>query len=153
MNSQSKRHNYKKTTQKSGFSYAAVAPEQVYFYSTGLVCYGVIPNMLNQSHTALYLQQCLLSHTQKVVLLSTCSIIGKFLNDEVHLSDEEADNHYKVPGFIHPFRDFLMQPQQIVGLRPLLWELYKTGHSSRIPNTGNNEDEKGDVKNLRRLRK
>jgi len=130
-----------------------VAHEQVYFYSTGLVCYGAIPNTLNQSHTTLNLQRYLLSQTQKVVLLSTFSIIGKFLDDEIHLSDEEADNHYQVPGFIHPFQNFLMQPQLIVGSEPLLWALYNTGHSPRVPNDSNNEDEEDDVKNLRGLKK
>ena len=139
--------------QKSGLgplNYATVVPEQVYLYSTGLVCYGVIPNMLYQSHTTLNLQPCLLSQTQKVVLLSTSSIIRKFLNDEVHLSDEEADNYYQVPGFIPLFQYFLMQPQQIVGSKSLLWELYCTGHS---PINSNNEEEEDDVKNLRKLRK
>jgi hypothetical protein len=134
-------------------NYATVAPAQIYFYSTGLVCYGVIPKMLNQSHTTLNLQQFLLSQIKEVVLLSTCSIIRKFLNEEVHSSDEETDNHYQVPGFIHSFQYFLMQRQQIVGSKSLLWELYNTGHSSRIPNNSSNEDEEGDVKNLRRLRK
>jgi hypothetical protein len=147
MNPQSTSHNYRKTTQKSGLrplNYATVAPELIYFYSNGLVCYGVIPDMLNQSHTILNLQQCLLSQIQKVVLLSTCSIIRKILNVEVH---------YQVLSFIHPFQYFLMQSQQIVGSNPLLWELYNTGHSPRIPNNSNNEEEEGDVKNLRRLRK
>jgi hypothetical protein len=85
-----------------------------------------------------------------VVLLSTSSIIRNFLNDEVHLSDEEADNYYQVPGFIHRFQYFLMQPQQIVGSKSLLWELYCTGHS---PINSNNEEEEDDVKNLRKLRK
>jgi hypothetical protein len=88
-----------------------------------------------------------------MALPSICSIIRKFLNDEVHLSDEEADNHYQVPGFIHPFQNFLMQPRQIVGSEPLLWELCNTRHRPRIPNNSNNEDEEYDVKNLRRLRK
>ena len=156
MNLQSTSHNYRNTTQKSGLgllNHAPVAPKHVYFYSTGLVCYRVIPNMLNQSHTTLNLQQCLLSQIQKVVPPSTCSIIRKLLNDEVHLSDEEADNHYQVPGFIHQFQYFLMQSQQIDGSKPLLWELYNIGHSPRIPNNSNNEDEESDVKNLRRLRK
>jgi hypothetical protein len=109
--------------------------------------------MLYPSHTTLNIQQCLLSQIQKVVLLSTSSIIKKFLNDEVHLSDEEADKHYQVPGFIHLFQYFLMQPQQIVGSKSLLWELYNTGRSPRIPNNSNNKEEKDDVKNLRRLRK
>jgi len=36
-----------------------------------------------------------------------------------------------------------MQAQQIVGSKPLLWELYNTGHSPRIPNNSKNEDEEG----------
>jgi len=108
--------------------------------------------MLNQSHAALSLQQCLLSQIQNVVLLSTCSIIRKFVKDEFHLFDEKADNHYQVPGFIYPFQYFLMQAQQIVGSKSLPWELYNTGHSPRIPNNSKNEDEEDCVKDLRRLR-
>jgi hypothetical protein len=112
MNPQSASHNYRKARQKSGLgplNYATVAPEQVYFYSTGLVCCGVIPKMLNQSHTTLNLQQILLSQIQKVVLLSTC--LTKRLITTTKF------------GFIHPFQNFLMQPQQIVGSKSLRWEL------------------------------
>jgi F0F1-type ATP synthase membrane subunit a len=42
----------------------------------------------------LKLLPCLLSQVQKVVTFNTCSIIRKFLNDEVHLSDEMASNPY-----------------------------------------------------------
>jgi hypothetical protein len=108
--------------------------------------------MLYQSHITLNLQQCLLSQIQKVVLLSTSSIIRKFPNDEVHFSDEEADNLYQVPGYVHLFHYFLMQPQQIVSPKSLLWELYITGQSPRNPNNSINEEEEDDVKNLRRLR-
>jgi hypothetical protein len=91
---------------------------EVYFYSTGIVCYWVIPNMFNKSHTNLNLQPCLLSQVQRVVLLNTCSIIRKFLNDEFHLLEEEAENYYQFPGFIHTFQYFLMRFQQIVGSEP-----------------------------------
>jgi hypothetical protein len=53
---------------------------------------GGIPNMFNWSLTNLNLPLCLLSPLQTVVVLKTCSIMREFLNDEVHLSDEEADN-------------------------------------------------------------
>jgi Na+/H+-translocating membrane pyrophosphatase len=52
---------------------------------------GIIPSMLNQSLTNINLPPHILSQVQKVVMLNTCSIVRKFLNDEVHLSDEEAD--------------------------------------------------------------
>jgi hypothetical protein len=67
--------------------------EQDYCYSTGLVCYKwVIPNTFNQSLTNINLPPCQPPQVQKVVTLNTCSIGRKFLSDEVHLSDEEADN-------------------------------------------------------------
>jgi hypothetical protein len=51
-----------------------------------------MPNMLNQRFTTLNLPPRLPSRVQTAVVLNTCSIVGKFLSDEVHLSDEEADN-------------------------------------------------------------
>jgi hypothetical protein len=48
--------------------------------------------MLNQSLANLNLPPRLLSQVQQVVVLNTCSIVRKFLNDEIHLSDEEAGN-------------------------------------------------------------
>jgi hypothetical protein len=35
----------------------------------------------------------LLSQFQLSVLLNACSIVKKFLSDDVHLPEEEADNH------------------------------------------------------------
>jgi hypothetical protein len=48
--------------------------------------------MLNQSLTPLNLPPRLLSQVQQVAALNSCSIVRKFPNDNVHLSDEEADN-------------------------------------------------------------
>jgi hypothetical protein len=48
--------------------------------------------MLNQSPTTLILPPFLLSEVQKVVVLNSCSVVGKFLTDEDHLIDEETDN-------------------------------------------------------------
>jgi hypothetical protein len=75
----------------------------------------VISNMLNQSITTLNVPPHLLSQVQKMVILNTCSIVRKFPSDEVHLSDEEADNPiimslYHVPGFIRSFQNSPMQP-------------------------------------------
>ena len=62
--------------------------------------------MLNQSHITLNLQHCLPSQIQKTVLLSTCSSNRKFLNSEVHLSEEEADSHYQVSRIYTPISVF-----------------------------------------------
>jgi len=48
--------------------------------------------MLNQSLITLHSPPRLLSQVQKVADLNTYSIVRKFLNYEVHLSDKEADN-------------------------------------------------------------
>jgi hypothetical protein len=53
---------------------------------------GAITNTLNQSLTTLNLPPRLLSQAQQVVTPNTCAIVRKFLNDEVYLPDEEADN-------------------------------------------------------------
>jgi hypothetical protein len=80
--------------------------EQYYFYSTAASS----PTFHNQSLTTLSLRPFPLA-----VLINTCSIVGKFLNDEVHLPDEEADklqsrHVHSVPCIICPFQYFLMQP-------------------------------------------
>jgi hypothetical protein len=48
-------------------------------------------NNNNQSVTILILPPRFLSQVQTVVW-NTCSIVREFLNDQVHLSDEEANN-------------------------------------------------------------
>jgi hypothetical protein len=48
--------------------------------------------MLNQSLTNLNIPPRLLSQVQKVAVLNTCTIVRKFLSDEVQLPDAEADN-------------------------------------------------------------
>ena len=53
---------------------------------------GAIPNMLNQSLTNLNIPPRLLSQVQKVAVLNTCTVVRKFLSDEVQLPDAEADN-------------------------------------------------------------
>jgi len=52
----------------------------------------VIPNVTNQGFTTPNLPPRLLPQVQKVVVLNSCSFVRKFLIDEVHLSDKEADN-------------------------------------------------------------
>lgn len=53
---------------------------------------GVTPNMLNQNLTTVTLMPCLLLQIHNVTILNTCSIVRKFLNDEVNLCEEEANN-------------------------------------------------------------
>ena len=53
---------------------------------------GVFPNMLNQSLTTLNVPPRLLFQFQKLVIINTCSIMRKFVSDEVSLPDDEADN-------------------------------------------------------------
>jgi len=53
---------------------------------------GVNPNTLNLSLTNFCVPPRLPSQVQKKVVLNICSIVRKFLSDEVHLSDEEGDN-------------------------------------------------------------
>jgi hypothetical protein len=57
---------------------------------------GAIPNMLNQSLTTLNLPLC---QVQKVGILNTCSIMRKFLSDEVHFLTKRliTPNHVSSP--------------------------------------------------------
>jgi hypothetical protein len=52
----------------------------------------IITNMLNQSLTVLSLPPCLSSQVQKADILNTYCTVREFLNDDAHVSDEEADN-------------------------------------------------------------
>jgi hypothetical protein len=53
---------------------------------------GIIADMLNQSLTALNLPPCLPFQSQKADVPNTYCIVPEFLNDDVHIPDEEADN-------------------------------------------------------------
>jgi hypothetical protein len=47
--------------------------------------------MLEQGFTRLSLPLCMMLQAEKVVILNTCSIVRRFINDEVRLHDEEVE--------------------------------------------------------------
>jgi hypothetical protein len=52
----------------------------------------IITNILNQSLTAISLPPWLSSQVQQADILNTYCIVGEFLDDDTHVSDEEAGN-------------------------------------------------------------
>ena len=64
---------------------------QNFFIPQPCLLRGSSRNMLSQRFATLILPPRLLYEVQKVVVLNPCSMVRKFLNDEVYLPDEEAD--------------------------------------------------------------
>lgn len=53
---------------------------------------GVFISMLNQNLTTLSVLPRLMAQVEEVVIINICASIWKFISDEVHLPEEEADN-------------------------------------------------------------
>lgn len=67
-------------------------PNKIIVNPLALSATGFFINMLNQSLTTPNVPPRLRAQVQEVVTINICSIIWKFVSDEVHLPEEEPDN-------------------------------------------------------------
>jgi hypothetical protein len=92
---QSPSHSYRKAKRISRNGVFDIKQQQqlskIIVIPLRLSAMGLNPNTLNRNLTNLCVPPQLPSHVQKMVVLNICSIVRKFLSDEVHLSDEERD--------------------------------------------------------------
>jgi hypothetical protein len=96
----------------------------------------VIPKMLNRSLTNLNLPPHLLSQVQTVAIINTCSTVRKssMMKYTCMMKRLAIHNHLSLLGIrLSTLISILSdaRPQQVLGSKPLLWELDNSGHSLR----------------------